>query len=60
MTRTAMTFQGKLMKLLSLGIIATGTLMATAATAAVPGITPVGDGSPATPTASAHRKRRLH
>ena len=44
MTRTAMTFQGKLMKLLSLGILATGALLATCmATAAVPGITPVAD-----------------
>jgi FtsP/CotA-like multicopper oxidase with cupredoxin domain len=50
MTRTTtMTFQGKLMKLLSLGILATGALLVTeAATAAIPGITPLGDGS-ATP-----------
>lgn len=43
MTRTAKIFQGKIMKLLSLGIVASGTLMAAgAATAAIPGITPVG------------------
>jgi FtsP/CotA-like multicopper oxidase with cupredoxin domain len=43
MTRTPTTIQGKFMKLLSLGIIASGALMAAAATAAIPGITPVAD-----------------
>ena len=41
MTRTTMNFQGKLMKLLSLGILATGALAAGVASAAIPGINPV-------------------
>jgi hypothetical protein len=50
MTRTAMTFQGKLMNLLSFRILATGALLVTtAATAAIPGITPAGNGSATTP-----------
>jgi FtsP/CotA-like multicopper oxidase with cupredoxin domain len=43
MTRTTMNFQGKLMKLLSIGILATVALAAGVASAAIPGINPVVD-----------------